>query len=156
MPRKGSVPKRRVPLDSKYQDESITKFINSLMYDGKRSKAEKVFYGALALVGEKMGKDPVEIFNSAMDNIKPLLEVRPRRVGGATYQVPMEVNPFRRLSLSIRWVINAARSRQGKSMEEKLAGEFMDASQGRGGAVKKKEDSYKMAEANRAFAHYRW
>ena len=156
MPRKGSVPKRRVPLDSKYQDESITKFINSLMYDGKRSKAEKVFYGALALVGEKIGKDPVEIFNSAMDNIKPLLEVRPRRVGGATYQVPMEVNPFRRLSLSIRWVINAARSRQGKSMEEKLAGEFMDASQGRGGAVKKKEDSYKMAEANRAFAHYRW
>jgi small subunit ribosomal protein S7 len=156
MPRKGSVPKRRVPLDSKYQDESITKFINSLMYDGKRSKAEKVFYGALALVGEKMGKDPVEIFNSAMDNIKPLLEVRPRRVGGATYQVPMEVNPFRRISLSIRWVINAARSRQGKSMEEKLAGEFMDASQGRGGAVKKKEDSYKMAEANRAFAHYRW
>jgi len=156
MPRKGSVPKRRVPLDSKYQDDSITKFINSLMYDGKRSKAEKVFYGALALVGEKMGKDPVEIFNSAMDNIKPLLEVRPRRVGGATYQVPMEVNPFRRISLSIRWVINAARSRQGKSMKEKLAGEFMDASQGRGGAVKKKEDSYKMAEANRAFAHYRW
>ncbi len=156
MPRKGSVPKRRVPLDSKYQDESITKFINSLIYDGKRSKAETVFYGALALVGEKMGKDPVEIFNSAMDNVKPLLEVRPRRVGGATYQVPMEVNPFRRLSLSIRWVINAARSRQGKSMEEKLAGEFMDASQGRGGAVKKKEDSYKMAEANRAFAHYRW
>ena len=156
MPRKGSVPKRRVPLDSKYQDESITKFINSLMYDGKRSKAEKVFYGALALVGEKLGKDPIEIFNSAMDNVKPLLEVRPRRVGGATYQVPMEVNPFRRQSLSIRWVINAARTRQGKSMEEKLAGEFMEASQGRGGAVKKKEDSYKMAEANRAFAHYRW
>ena len=156
MPRKGSVPKRRVPLDSKYKDEFITKFINSLMYDGKRSKAEEVFHGALALVGEKMGKDAIEVFNLAMENVKPLVEVKPRRVGGATYQVPMEVIPFRRQSLTIRWVINAARTRQGKSMQEKLASELMDAAQGRGGAVKKKEDSYKMAEANRAFAHYRW
>lgn len=156
MPRKGSVPKRRVPLDFKYKSESITKFINSLMYDGKRSKAEQVFYSALALIGEKMGKDAIEVFNLAMENVKPLVEVKPRRVGGATYQVPMEVIPFRRQSLSIRWVINAARTRQGKSMEEKLASELMDAAQGRGGAVKKKEDAYKMAEANRAFAHYRW
>ncbi|GBD37807.1 30S ribosomal protein S7 [bacterium HR37] len=156
MPRKGPVPKRQIPPDPKYGDVTVAKFINSLMYDGKKSKAEKILYTALEMVGEKTGKDPLEVFHSAIDNVKPVLEVRSRRVGGATYQVPMEVNPFRRQSLAIRWIINAARERQGKSMEEKLAAELLDASQGRGGAVKKKEDTHRMAEANRAFAHYRW
>lgn len=156
MPRKGPVPKRQIPPDPKYGDVTVAKFINSLMYDGKKSKAEKILYTALEMVGEKTGKDPLEVFHSAIDNVKPVLEVRSRRVGGATYQVPMEVNPFRRQSLAIRWIINAARERQGKSMEEKLAAEMLDASQGRGGAVKKKEDTHRMAEANRAFAHYRW
>jgi len=156
MPRKGSVSKRKIQPDPKFKDDMVSKFINSLMYDGKKSKAEKIFYKALEMVRDKMGKDSLEVFHSAMENVKPVLEVRPRRVGGAIYQVPMEVNHFRRLSLSIRWVINASRSRQGNSMEEKLAGEIMDAAQGRGGAMKKKEDAYRMAEANRAFAHYRW
>ena len=126
------------------------------MYDGKKSKAEKIFYGALDAVAEKTGKSSLEVFQAAMDNVKPMIEVRPRRVGGATYQVPMEVSTFRRQSLAVRWIIIAARGRQGKSMEEKLAAEILDASQGRGGAIKKKEDTHKMAEANRAFAHYRW
>jgi len=156
MPRKGSVTKRRIPVDPRYGDLMVSKFVNSLMYDGKKSKAEKIFYRALGTVGEKMGKDPLEVFQTAMENVKPVIEVRPRRVGGATYQVPMEVSTFRRLSLAIRWIINAARARQGKSMEEKLAAEIMEAAQGRGGAIKKKEDTHKMAEANRAFAHYRW
>jgi small subunit ribosomal protein S7 len=156
MSRKGSAAKRRTPVDPKYGDLMIAKLINSLMYDGKKSKAEKVFYKALELVGEKMGKDPLEVFRTAMENVKPMIEVRPRRVGGATYQVPVEVNPFRRQSLAIRWIINATRGRQGKSMEEKLATEIMESAQGRGGAIKKREDVQKMAEANRAFAHYRW
>jgi len=156
MPRKGSISKRPVQLDPKYNDEFVAKFLNSLMYDGKKSKSEKILYKALEMVGKKMDKESLEVFHTAMDNVKPVLEVRPRRVGGATYQVPMEVNQFRRKSLAIRWLIKAARSRQGKSMYDKLADEIMDAAQGRGGAVKKKEDSYKMAEANRAFAHYRW
>lgn len=156
MPRKGSVSKRKTQPDPKFKDDMVSKFISCLMFDGKKSKAEKIFYNALDIIGEKMGKDSLEVFQNAMGNVKPVLEVRPRRVGGATYQVPMEVNEFRRQSLSIRWVINAARSRQGSSMDEKLAGEIMDAAQGRGGAIKKKEDAYKMAEANRAFAHYRW
>jgi small subunit ribosomal protein S7 len=156
MPRKGSVSKRKIQQDPKFKDDMVSKFINSLMYDGKKSKAEKIFYKALEMVRDKMGKDSLEVFHSAMENVKPVLEVRPRRVGGATYQVPMEVNHFRRLSLSIRWVINASRSRQGNSMEEKLAGEIMDAAQGRGGAMKKKEDAYRMAVANRELAHYRW
>ncbi|HXG30744.1 MAG TPA: 30S ribosomal protein S7 [Thermodesulfobacteriota bacterium] len=156
MPRKGSVTKRRIPVDPRYGDLMVSKFINSLMYDGKKSKAERILYRALETVGEKMGKDPIEVFQTAIENVKPVIEVRPRRVGGATYQVPMEVGTFRRLSLAIRWIINAARARQGKSMEEKLAAEIMEAAQGRGGAIKKKEDTHKMAEANRAFAHYRW
>ena len=156
MSRKGSVSKKRTYVDPKYGDLTIAKFINSLMYDGKKSKAERLFYRAIDIVGEKMGKDPIEVFRAAMENVKPLIEVRPRRVGGATYQVPVEVNPFRRQSLAIRWMINAARSRQGKSMEEKLSAEIMEAAQGRGGAIKKREDVQKMAEANRAFAHYRW
>jgi small subunit ribosomal protein S7 len=156
MSRKGSASKKRTQVDPKYGDLNIAKFVNSLMYDGTKSKAEKVFYNAIGIVGEKMGKDPLEVFRTAMDNVRPLIEVRPRRVGGATYQVPVEVNQFRRQSLAIRWMINAVRTRQGKSTEEKLAAEIMEAAQGRGGAIKKREDVQKMAEANRAFAHYRW
>ncbi len=156
MPRKGSVSKRKIPGDSMFGDVTVTKFINSLMYDGKKSKAEKIFYGAMDIIKEKTGKDPLEVFQAAMDNVKPAIEVRPRRVGGATYQVPMEVSSFRRQSLAIRWLLNAIRSREGKSMQDKLSGELMDAAEGRGGAIKKREDTHKMADANRAFAHYRW
>lgn len=156
MPRKGSITKRRTPVDPKHGDLMVAKFINSLMYDGKKSKAEKILYRALEIVREKIGNDAFGVFQTAMENVKPVIEVRPRRVGGATYQVPMEVSTFRRQSLAIRWIIGAARGRQGKSMEEKLASEIMEAAQGRGGAMKKKEDAHKMAEANRAFAHYRW
>lgn len=156
MPRKGSVSKRKIPVDPKYGDLTVAKFINSLMYDGKKSKAEKIFYGALDMVAEKTGKDPLEVFLMAMDNVKPGIEVRPRRVGGATYQVPMEVNNFRRQSLAIRWMLTSIRKREGKSMAEKLAGEIMDAAEGRGGSIKKREDTHRMADANRAFAHYRW
>ncbi|MGQ0793942.1 MAG: 30S ribosomal protein S7 [Deltaproteobacteria bacterium] len=156
MSRKGSIRKRQTPVDPKYGDLTVAKFVNSLMYDGKKSKAENVIYTALEIMGQKLGRNPLEVFQSAMDNVKPMVEVRSRRVGGATYQVPVEVSSFRRLSLTIRWVINAARARSGKSMEEKLAAELMDASQGKGGAMKKREDTHKMAEANRAFAHYRW
>jgi small subunit ribosomal protein S7 len=156
MPRKGSVSKRKVPVDPKFGDLTVAKFINSLMQDGKKSKAEMIFYGSLKLIGEKTGKDPIEVFNAAMDNVKPGIEVRPRRVGGATYQVPMEVSSFRKQSLAIRWILSSARKRDGKSMIDKLTGELLDASEGRGGAIKKREDTHKMADANRAFAHYRW
>ena len=156
MPRKGSVSKRKVPVDPKFGDLTVAKFINSLMYDGKKSKAEKIFYGSLKLIAEKTGKNPLEVFNAAMDNVKPGIEVRPRRVGGATYQVPMEVSSFRRQSLAVRWILVAARKRDGKSLIDKLTGEILDASEGRGGAIKKREDTHKMADANRAFAHYRW
>ena len=156
MPRKGSVSKRKVPVDPKFGDLTVAKFINSLMQDGKKSKAEMIFYGTLKLIGEKTGKDPIEVFNAAMDNVKPGIEVRPRRVGGATYQVPMEVSSFRKQSLAIRWILASARKRDGKSMIDKLTGELLDASEGRGGAIKKREDTHKMADANRAFAHYRW
>ena len=156
MPRKGSVSKRKVPVDPKFGDLTVAKFINSLMQDGKKSKAEMIFYGSLKLIGEKTGKDPIEVFNAAMDNVKPGIEVRPRRVGGATYQVPMEVSSFRKQSLAIRWILASARKRDGKSMIDKITGELLDASEGRGGAIKKREDTHKMADANRAFAHYRW
>jgi len=156
MPRKGSVTKRKVSLDPKYGDITVAKFINSLMYDGKKSKAEQIFYGALDIVAEKTGKDPLEVFLAAMDNVRPGIEVRPRRVGGATYQVPMEVNAFRRQSLAVRWLLSAARGRDGKSMQEKLSGEILDAAEGRGGSIKRREDTHRMADANRAFAHYRW
>ena len=156
MPRKGSVSKRKVPVDPKYGDSTVAKFINSLMHDGKKSKAEKIFYGAFKLVAEKTGKDPLEVFTAAMDNVRPGIEVRSRRVGGATYQVPMEVNSFRRQSLAVRWLLASARSREGKSMTEKLTNEIIDAAEGRGGSIKKREDTHKMADANRAFAHYRW
>lgn len=156
MPRKGPVTKRKVPVDPKYGDLTVAKFINSLMYDGKKSKAEKIFYGAMDVIAEKTNKDPLEVFQAAMDNVKPGIEVRPRRVGGATYQVPMEVSSFRRQSLAIRWMLSATRKREGRSMVEKLSGEIMDAAEGRGGSIKKREDTHKMADANRAFAHYRW
>lgn len=156
MPRKGSVPKRKITLDSKYNDIVISKFLNSLMYDGKKSTAEKILYGAMDIVAEKSGKDPLEVFHQAMDNIKPSVEVRPRRVGGATYQVPMDLNPFRKQSLAIRWLLDATRKRSEKSMVQKLSAELLDASENRGGAIKKREDTHKMADANRAFAHYRW
>ena len=126
------------------------------MHDGKKSKAETIFYEAFDVIAEKSGKDPLEVFLAAMENIKPGIEVRPRRVGGATYQVPMEVNTFRKQSLAIRWLLTAVRNREGKSMKEKLAAEILEASEGRGGSMKRKEDTHKMAEANRAFAHYRW
>lgn len=158
MPRKGPAAKLKIKVvgDPKYNDITVAKFINSLMRDGKKSKAERVFYSALEIIEKKMGKNPFDVFCQAMENVKPLIEVRPRRVGGATYQVPMEVNPFRRQSLAIRWLLNAARSGSGKPMAERLANEIMEAAQGRGGAIKKREDMHKMAEANRAFAHYRW
>lgn len=156
MPRKGSVKKRKIAGDPKYGNQTAAKFINSLMLDGKKSKAETIFYEAFDVIAEKSGKDPLEVFLAAVENIKPGIEVRPRRVGGATYQVPMEVNSFRKQSLAIRWLLTAVRKREGKSMKEKLAAEILEASEGRGGSMKRKEDTHKMAEANRAFAHYRW
>jgi small subunit ribosomal protein S7 len=156
MPRKGSVTKRKVTPDSRFEDVAVTKFINSLMLDGKKSKAERIFYDALDIAGDKLKKSPFEVFEQAMENVKPVIEVRSRRVGGATYQVPMEVNTFRRQTLAIRWLVAASRNRSANSMTEKLANEMMDAAQNKGGAIKKKEDTSKMAEANRAFAHYRW
>ena len=153
--RRGRAPVREIPPDPVFGDRLVQKFINKLMWDGKKSKAEKIFYGAMDLVKKKTGQDPLEVFYKAIENVKPVLEVRPRRVGGATYQVPVEVPPRRQNSLAIRWLVNAARSRSGKSMIEKLANELIDASRGQGGAVKKKEDTHRMAEANRAFAHFR-
>jgi small subunit ribosomal protein S7 len=134
----------------------LTKFMNNLMYDGKKSVAENIVYGALEKVEEKIKRQPVEVFREALDNIKPSVEVRSRRVGGATYQVPVEVRPERREALAIRWLIGASRSRNEKTMEERLAGELLDAVNSRGSAVKKREDTHKMAEANKAFSHYRW
>jgi small subunit ribosomal protein S7 len=157
MPRRREIPKREVLPDPVYQSTLVTKFINTVMLAGKRSTAEAIMYGAFDIIKEKTGDDPLKVFKKAVDNVKPALEVKSRRVGGSNYQVPIEVNPNRRLSLSIRWLVGYARSRgDGKTMEEKLANEFMDAANLRGGAVKKREDTHRMAEANKAFAHYRW
>ena len=157
MPRRREVPKREILPDPVYNSQLVTKFINSLMTDGRKSVAERVFYGALKKVEDRAKDDPLKLFKKAIDNVKPSLEVKSRRVGGSNYQVPVEVNPNRRLSLSIRWLVSYARERgDGKTMQEKLANEFMDASNLRGGAVKKREDTHRMAEANKAFAHYRW
>jgi len=156
MPRRGNVPKREVPGDPIYGDKALAKMINQVMRDGKKSLAERIVYGALEIIREKTGQDPLEVFRKALENVKPVLEVRARRVGGANYQVPVEVRPERRQTLAIRWIVNFARERKGKSMQEKLAAELMEAAEGTGGAVKKKEDTHKMAEANKAFAHYRW
>ena len=156
MPRKGFVKHRSVPSDAVYNSHLVQKFVNCLMYDGERSVGEKVFYGALERVQERSGEDPLKVFKKAVENAKPLMEVKTRRVGGANYQIPIEVNPDRRTSLGIRWLIGFARRRGEKGMVERLSAELLEASNGRGGAVKKKEDTHRMAEANRAFAHYRW
>ncbi len=156
MPRRGAIPKREIIPDPIYNDPIITQFINKISYSGKRGIGEKIFYGALDIVKEKTGKDSLEVFQEAMKNVMPVLEVRARRVGGATYQVPMEVRPDRRVSLAMRWIINSARARSERTMSERLAAEFMDAANNAGNSIKKKEDTHKMAEANKAFAHYRW
>lgn len=156
MPRKGPVPRREVLPDPIYNSQLASRFVNRLMYDGKKGVAEKIFYGALENLSEKTGEEPLRAFERALDNVKPQFEVKARRVGGATYQVPMEVRSDRQISLSIRWLITYARSRGEKGMVNKLAAEFLDAFNNRGGAVKKKEDTHRMAEANKAFAHYRW
>ncbi len=156
MSRKGQIPRRDILPDPKFRDKLVTKLINKLMLDGKKPAAEKIVYKAFDLVSEKTKDDPLKVFKEALENIKPVLEVRSRRVGGATYQVPMEVRSDRRVSLGLRWLVLYSRERGEKSMEEKLANEIMDAIQKRGGSMKKKEDVHRMAEANRAFAHYRW
>ena len=156
VPRRGNVPKREVLPDPIYNSVLVTKLVNSIMLDGKKGVAQKVVYGAFDIIKEKTEKDPLDVFTAAIENIMPSLEVKARRVGGATYQVPMEVRPERQISLSIRWLINYARSRGEKGMTSKLSAELLDAYNGRGGAVKKREDTHRMAEANKAFAHYRW
>jgi len=156
MPRKGEVRRRDILPDPKYQERLVAKFINSMMTRGKRSTAEQLLYGAFDLIAERTKEDPLGFFKRALDNVKPVVEVRSRRVGGATYQVPVEVRPTRRVSLAMRWLVVNARSRNEKSMAERLAAEIIDAANNRGAAIKKKEDTHRMAEANKAFAHYRW
>ncbi len=156
MPRKGFIAKREVLPDPIYKDVVVTKLINNIMLDGKKGVAQKIVYDAFEIVHDKTGKDALDAFKEAMDNIMPVLEVKARRVGGATYQVPMEVRPERRQTLGLRWLTLYSRSRNEKTMKERLANEIMDAINGTGGAVKKREDTHKMAEANKAFAHYRW
>ena len=157
MPRRREVPKREVLPDPLYNSQLVTKFVNVIMKDGKKSVAERILYDALEAIRQRTSDDPMKVFKKAIDNVKPSLEVKSRRVGGSNYQVPIEVNPNRRLSLSIRWLVGYARDRgDGKTMQEKLANELLDASNLRGGAVKKREDVHRMAEANKAFAHYRW
>jgi len=156
MPRKGEVRRRDVLPDPKFHDRLVTKFVNAMMYGGKKSTAERIFYGALDIVAQRTKEDPLVIFRRALDNVKPSVEVRSRRVGGATYQVPVEVRPVRRMSLGMRWLVSFARGRGEKSMADRLAGEIMDAANSRGAAMKKKEDTHRMADANKAFAHYRW
>jgi small subunit ribosomal protein S7 len=156
MSRRHAAEKREVLPDAKYGDRVVTKFMNNLMVDGKKSVAETIVYSAFDRVQTRLKKTPVDVFHEALDNVKPSVEVRSRRVGGATYQVPVEVRPERREALAIRWLITAAKNRNENTMEERLAGELMDAVQGRGTAVKKREDTHKMADANKAFSHYRW
>jgi small subunit ribosomal protein S7 len=157
MPRRREIPKRELAADPLYNSTLVSKFINTVMSDGKRSLAEGILYKSFDIIKERTGDDPLKVFKKAVENVKPSLEVKSRRVGGSNYQVPVEVNPNRRLSLSIRWLVGFARQRgDGKTMQEKLANELLDASNLRGGAVKKREDTHRMAEANKAFAHYRW
>ncbi len=156
MPRKGYIAKREVLADPIYESVVVTKLINNIMLDGKKGVAQRIVYDAFEIIKEKTGRDPLEVFNDAMDNIMPVLEVKARRVGGATYQVPMEVRPERRQTLGLRWLTRYSRERNEKTMKERLANELLDALNGTGGACKKREDTHKMAEANRAFAHYRW
>ena len=156
MPRRGNVPKREILPDPVYHSVLVTKLTNSIMLDGKKGVAQKVVYDAFSIIENKTGKNPLEVFTTALDNIMPSLEVKARRVGGSTYQVPMEVRPERRQTLGLRWLTNYSRNRGEKTMKEKLAGEIMDAANNTGSAVKKREDTHKMAESNKAFAHYRW
>ena len=156
MPRRGSIAKRDVLPDPLYNSKKVTRLINNIMYDGKKGVAQKIVYGAFDIIQEKTGNDPLETFDQAMENIMPVLEVKARRVGGATYQVPMEVRPERRQTLGLRWLSNYARLRSERTMKERLAAEIMDAVNGVGGAAKKRDETHKMAEANKAFAHYRW
>ena len=156
MPRRREVPKREVLPDPKYNSRLAAKFINNVMRRGKKSLAERVFYGSLDLIEQRSKQDPLEVFHKALDNVRPIVEVKSRRVGGATYQVPVEVRTERRDALAMRWIINYAKARSEKTMVQKLAGELQDAAQNRGGSVKKREDTHRMAEANKAFAHYRW
>ena len=157
MPRRREIQKRELAADPLYNSTLVSKFINTVMGGGKRSTAERILYRSFDIIKERSGDDPLKVFKKALDNVRPSLEVKSRRVGGSNYQVPIEVNPNRRLSLSIRWLVNYARNRgDGKTMQEKLANELLDASNLRGGAVKKREDTHRMAEANKAFAHYRW
>jgi small subunit ribosomal protein S7 len=156
MPRRREVPKRKITPDPKHKDKLVAKFMNSLMSRGKKSVAERILYGSFDIIQSRFKEDPLEVFRRALDNIKPKLEVKSRRVGGATYQVPVEVRPERRVALAMRWLVIYSRNRGEKTMQERLAAELVDASQMRGNAVKKKDDTHKMAEANKAFAHYRW
>ena len=156
MSRRFSAPKRQIIPDAKYGDQLVAKFVNSLMLGGKRSTAEKCLYGAFDIIEERFKEEPLDVFKKALDSVKPRVEVKSRRVGGATYQVPVEVRSERRNALAMRWLVQYSRARGEKSMQERLAGELMEASQGRGNAVKKREDTHKMADANKAFAHYRW
>ena len=156
MPRRRDVPKRKITPDPKYKDKLVAKFTNSVMLGGKKSVAEGIIYGAFDIIQARFKEDPLEVFRKALDNVKPKLEVKSRRVGGATYQVPVEVRPEPRVALAMRWIVQYSRSRGEKSMRERLAAELVDAAQMRGNTIKKKDDTHKMAEANKAFAHYRW
>jgi len=156
MSRRREVPKREIPPDPRFQSPVVTKFINCIMERGKKTRAEEIVYGAMDIIREKTKDDPLKVFKKALDNVKPLVEVKARRVGGSTYQIPVEVNQTRRLSLAFRWLISYSSDRSGRSMREKLAMEMLDAANNQGGAIKKREDTHRMAEANKAFAHYRW
>jgi len=156
MPRRKRAEKRIIEPDPRYNDYEVAKFVNKLMWDGKKTLAYKIFYTAMDIIKEKTNQDPLTVFKKALNNVKPRLEVRPRRIGGATYQIPMEVPPHRSLSLAIRWIVESARNRKGKPMALRLVDEILEAAKGEGPSVKKKEDTHKMAESNRAFAHYRW
>ena len=156
MPRRREVPKRKITPDPKFKDKLVSKFTNTMMIGGKKATAEGILYAALDIIRDRFKEEPLEVFRKALDNVKPKLEVKSRRVGGATYQVPVEVRPERRVTLAMRWIVQYSRDRGEKTMRERLAAEFFDASAGRGNAVKKKDDTHKMAEANKAFAHYRW
>ena len=156
MPRRREVPKRRINPDPKFKDKLVSKFMNTLMYGGEKAVAEGILYGAFDIIGERFKEEPLEVFRKALDNVKPKLEVKSRRVGGATYQVPVEVKSGRANTLALRWLVTYARQRREKTMTERLTNELLDASNGLGASVKKREDTHKMAEANKAFAHYRW
>ena len=156
MPRRREIPKRELPADPLYNSTLVSKFINTVMRDGKRSTAERILYKSFDIIKERTGDDPLKVFKKALDNVKPSLEVKSRRVGGSNYQVPVEVRPERAQALAIRWLITAARNRSETTMSARLSGELMDAANNRGNAVKKREDTHRMAEANRAFSHYRW